>query len=131
MSRRRTGNRLARASKARLARKPGMGEASPDLPRWLSARRLTAHLLMFLGGLATLAALVTEPTLEKSAGALLAMWGAGLGSWGLLALLERRSLRAHREAERAQERQGPILPVRSAAKQSTLTLDLSRREKRT
>jgi hypothetical protein len=128
MSARRVEKRSARASKVRPAHEPGRGEASPDFLRWRSARRFIAHLLMFLGGLATLAALVREPSLGESASALLVMWGAGLSLWGFVFFLERCALGAHREAAREPERR-EMIPVRSVAEQGTLTPGLSRREK--
>lgn len=129
MSARRAEKQPARASRAGPARESGTGEASPDFPRWRSARRLTAHLLMFLGGLVTLTALVREPTLQESASALLVLWGAGLSLWGLLALQERRSLRAHEARARAPERSETILSVCSTPELGTLCSHLSRREK--
>ena len=129
MNARRAKKRLARASKARPAREPGTGKASPDLLRWRSARRFTAHLLMFLGGLVTLTALVREPTLRESAGALLVMWGAGLCLWGFLVLQERRSLRAYKARALVPERSEVILPVRSAAELGTLPPGLSPQER--
>lgn len=129
MSAHRVEKRSARVSTAKSAREPGMGEASPDFLRWRSARRLIAHLLMFLGGLATLTALVRDPTLRESAGALLAMWGAGLSLWGWLVLQERRSLRAHKAGALTPGRLEAILPVRSAVELGTLPPGLSRQER--